>query len=112
MRLHQRSVLLCTALSALVVLCCGGLAVASQPQIDGLSPDFVMKANLRGGPFTLIGSFQIIWEEYTITGTLGEGDSNKGTLKVMQNPRVVQVAIIHLSWNATSWRWLLQPSVS
>jgi hypothetical protein len=78
------------ALAALAIICYGGLAMASQPQIDGLSPDFVMKANLRGGPFTLKGSFQITWEEYVVTGTLGEGDSNKGSLKVTQNPRVVQ----------------------
>jgi len=90
MRVQQRAVLLGTVLTALAVVWCGGLAMASQPQIDGLSPDFVMKANLRGGPFTLKGSFQITWEDYVITGTQGEGDSNKGSLEVTQSPRVVQ----------------------
>lgn len=76
--------------TCMAVLLIGGTVLASQPQIEGLSPDFVMKANLRGGPFTLKGSFRVTWDEYVVTGLLAEGDSNKGYLKVTSNPHVVQ----------------------
>ncbi len=90
MRTCLRNMLLVTAITAVIVLVQVGAAGAMQPKIEGRSPDFVMKANMRGGPFSLKGDFVITWEDYSITGTLGEGDSTKGFLKVTRDPHLTQ----------------------
>lgn len=70
------------------------LATAAQPKLEGLSPDFIMKGSFKGGVTTLKGDFLITWEDYTISGALGEiNRDDKGnfiSLKVTLQPRVVE----------------------